>query len=265
MKTRGSRAVLVVAGTMFLMLAATGWATLASAEELTMMSAVNKAGRQRMLTQRMVKAYCQIGLNVRRDEAREQLRQAVAQFDSQLAELNRFAPNLQLSESLAAVGGLWVPFKKIITGPYSRENAEQVAVLNEELLQATQLVATQLEAVSGRPSARLVNLAGRQRMLSQRIAKFYMLRELGFQTPQVLDGLNSVKGEFLAAHAELRASPRNTDEINKLLDAVNVQWQFLDFSLANKAGSLAEFVALTTEKIVQAMDQATARYEALGG
>ena len=262
---RDNRAVRVVASTIILMFAAAGWATTAAAEELTIMAAVNMAGRQRMLTQRMVKAYCQINLDVRRDEAREQLAQAVAQFDSQLTELKRFAPTLKVSESLAVADGLWVPFRKIITSPYSRENAEQVMVLNENLLQASQLVVTQLETLSGRPAARLVNIAGRQRMLSQRIAKFYMLRELGFQTPLVLDGLNSVKGEFLAAHAELRASPRNTDEINRLLDGVNLQWQLLDYSISNKTVSLVEFVALTTEKIVQGMDQVTTRYEALGG
>ena len=142
---RDNRAVRVVASTIILMFAAAGWATTVAAEELTMMAAVNMAGRQRMLTQRMVKAYCQINLDVRRDEAREQLAQAVAQFDSQLTELKRFAPTLKVSESLAVADGLWLPFRKIITSPYSRENAEQVMVLNENLLQASQLVVTQLE------------------------------------------------------------------------------------------------------------------------
>ena len=42
-----------------------------------MASAINKAGRQRMLTQRIVKAYCQIGLDVRAEEARVQLDKAM--------------------------------------------------------------------------------------------------------------------------------------------------------------------------------------------
>ncbi len=265
MLATGSKAVRVVTGSMIMLLAAASWPVLAAAENRTLMASINKAGRQRMLTQRMVKAYSQIGLDVRKSEAQEQLGQAVAQFDSQLAELKRNAPTLQVSESLTAAEGLWRPFKTIITSPYSRANAERIMMLNEDLLQASQLAVTQMEAISGRPAARLVNIAGRQRMLSQRIAKFYMLRELGFRTPLVLDGLQGVKGEFQAAHSELRNSPVNTAEINSLLDSVNVKWQLLDYSISDNSPALAEFVAITTEQILQTMEQVTEQYEALGG
>ena len=43
-----------------------GFPAVASAEIQTVAEAINKAGRQRMLTQRMVRAYSQIGLKVKK-------------------------------------------------------------------------------------------------------------------------------------------------------------------------------------------------------
>lgn len=66
--------------------------TAAESAELSPAAAINKAGRQRMLTQRMIKAYCQAGLGVMPQQSREQIRNAVKLFDAQLRELDSAAP-----------------------------------------------------------------------------------------------------------------------------------------------------------------------------
>ena len=43
---------------------------------LPLQTAINKAGRQRMLTQRIVKAYCLVGLGVSTEQSKAQLAQA---------------------------------------------------------------------------------------------------------------------------------------------------------------------------------------------
>lgn len=184
-------------------------------------------------------------------------------FESQLAELKAFTRGAQINESLAAVEALWGPYKAIVTRPYAREDATRLLTMNEDLLQATHKVVLQLQDLSGKPVGRLVNISGRQRMLSQRLAKFYMLRELGFRQSLVLDGVDQVKNEFVGAHAELRDAPQNTPEIKKLLYNVSMQWELLDYSIRNDKAQLGEFVALTTEKIVRAMDEVTGMYERL--
>ena len=50
-------------------------------------SAINKAGRQRMLSQRMAKVYFQIGQQVEVDRSKKALEVSVALFDRQLVEL----------------------------------------------------------------------------------------------------------------------------------------------------------------------------------
>ena len=56
----------------------------------TMGEAINQAGRQRMLTQRIVKAYCQIGQDIRYDVATQQLSGSAKLFEKQLDQLTKF-------------------------------------------------------------------------------------------------------------------------------------------------------------------------------
>ncbi|MCP4043885.1 MAG: hypothetical protein GY731_18335, partial [Gammaproteobacteria bacterium] len=142
---------------------------LALGEITTMGEAINKAGRQRMLTQRVLKAYFQMGMNVQYDFASKQLRSAVNLFDRQLAELQEFAPNAAIKKTLAKVKKLWVPFKAMATADVDRKKAGELRDMGEEVLRTAHKAVLQLQDSSGTSTARLVNIAGRQRMLSQRL------------------------------------------------------------------------------------------------
>ena len=63
----------------------TGNVALAQISDLN--SAINKAGRQRMLSQRMAKAYFQIGQQIEVDRSKKVLDSSMAVFDRQLVEL----------------------------------------------------------------------------------------------------------------------------------------------------------------------------------
>ena len=62
------------------------------AETLTMGSALNKAGRQRMLTQNIMKNYMLLGLDVDVTRSRKELDKSVALFEEQFQELSDYAP-----------------------------------------------------------------------------------------------------------------------------------------------------------------------------
>jgi len=227
-------------------------------------AAIDAAGRQRMLTQRIVKAYCQVGMRVTPEVSKAQLDAAVRRFDRQLLDLANVVPNAESRDALARLRLQWRDFRRLAIGAVSRDGARRLAAQSDGVLQAAHQLVLLLQDAAGTPQARLVNLAGRQRMLSQRLAKLYMLRAYGVDTPSLRDELESTRNEFEGALASLRAAPENTGAIELELDAVALQWEWFKNALALQGtDSYVLVVGDASESILNSMDLITAKYAAL--
>ena len=77
-----------------------------AASALPMGDAIDKAGRQRMLTQRIVKSYCQMGQDVRYRVADKHLKGAIVLFEEQLAQLKAFNKEPETDRALQLVDRL---------------------------------------------------------------------------------------------------------------------------------------------------------------
>lgn len=226
--------------------------------------AIDAAGRQRMLSQRIVKAYCKLGLGVTPALSRQQLAEAARRFDAQLAMLSREAPNGGVRQALQREAALWAPVRRASAGAVTRAGARQLAQRSEELLLAAHDVVLRLESAAGTPQARLVNLAGRQRMLSQRLAKLYMLRAWGVAGADARAQIDDAAAEFTRALTTLRAAPENTPAIAAELEAVDMQWGWFSTAIGQQgAQSYALVVAEASEAILNSMDLVTGLYAAL--
>jgi len=245
--------------------------------QITVASAINKAGRQRMLSQRIVKFYCQIGQNVRLDKSQQQLQESIELFDSQLQEIKQFSPTQGTRSAVAKMDAAWGPFKAIAAKTPTKENARKLIGMSEQLLKAAHETTVQLQDYAGTPTGRLVNISGHQRMLSQRVAKLYMLKRWGLATPEMASELWQARNEFNGAMLELAAAPENTPKIKQELGLAKMQWDYLENALSqenedsvnavnavmgvNFAFSLN--VATTSERILDGMDKVTSLYEKL--
>lgn len=250
---------------LMLSFAADGATPPAKPEPMTLSAAINKAGRQRMLSQRIVKAYCQIGLKVRPDKSRAILDKSVHLFDAQLVELTHAAGKPEIQEAMAKEASLWREMRAVATGPVDQDGARKLMEQNEALLKAAHKVTLLFESESGTKAGKLVNIAGRQRMLSQRLAKFYMLKKWGFNQPEITSGIEQAKKEFVSALQELMAAPQNTSAIQQELELAKIQWVFFENALGQHDGGedllFASNVATTSERILEVMDKVTGLYE----
>jgi len=250
--------ILPVISILYLMIPVTG----IGAEQMDASQAVNVAGSQRMLSQRMVKAYSQVGLNEYFGAPDQQIKDGVALFERNLTNLAPFIGEGEAALAAAEVRKQWADYKALVTTTPTRENARKLYDVSEQLLTATQKMVDAIQTATGVKTGALVSMAGRQRMLSQRMAMFYMLKIWGISDQASEKQAQSAHDEFISAQSKLLKEPRNTPEITSDLNMVANSLKLLDHSLKSQEG-LTYTVATTSEKMLKTMDDVTHAYAAL--
>lgn len=227
-------------------------------------SAINKAGRQRMLSQRIVATYCQVGLDIQTKKSQRQLNDAISLFDEQLAELKQYRGSGKINKQLQRVTELWAPLKKIAANPVQRSKAEEIRMLAEDVLTASHRVVIMLQDESGSKKGQLVNISGRQRMLSQRLANLYTLQSWGFTSSEYTDDYSRAMNEFKGALTELTSSGLNTAEIDKKLAKAKREFAMFERSSHHKDGEFIPLmVKMSADKLLFVMNETTLMYEKL--
>lgn len=221
------------------------------------------AGEQRMLSQRIAKLYSQIGLNVLPSLATNQLRLASSRFELNLAALKPgLAGSPEATRAYERLAAEWLGLQKAVAAAVSRDAAEALARQSEATLAAAEQLTRMLEVQGKSHASGLVNLADRQRMLSQRIANNYLLRSWGVESSAVRAILESSAKDFSAGLAKLGARPNNSEEVRRELEEVGQQWEWLQASLAVEGASPYRLiVAESADAILEATDRVTRLFE----
>jgi len=225
--------------------------------------AVNLAGKQRMYTQRMLKDYAMVGMNNIFGKPSEDLNQTIADFEDHLVSLIAFNQDDKTAKALQEVNKKWESIKKDLTAKPQKENAEKLQVMLDELLKladdATKAFATQ----SGKQSGEIINISGRQRMLSQRMAGLYMLKVWGVEDPQFREKLDNAMKLFKESLETLEKYEANTKEINELLAKVKRSFRF--FEMMNKSTNrfIPTLIYKKSNDILRNMNDITIKYTEL--
>lgn len=246
----------------------------ARAQVANLNDAINKAGRQRMLSQRMGKAWLALAHKVQEPAARQVLEQSVALFDRQLAELKSYAPNAGIRDTYGQLDGAWAAHKAtLLTGTPALAGATAMLQADAKVLALAHQGTVQYESASGKPVGHLVNVAGRQRMLSQRMAKFYLAVQLPVDAAVATAEIAKARTEFIAATEVLRKAPEANERIRQELLLADGQWVFFDAALkrmqsggaVGNTGRQVSDVFVASENLLSSMDRVTGLYAALAG
>lgn len=194
---------------------------------------VNRCGQLRMLSQRLTTLYVLQTLQGAGPQAgpwAQQLQDAVQRIDANLAYLGKSLSQATYGDLLGQVQQTWSDLQPVLRASLAPEAAASAYArldeLAEHLLQGAERLTGQLESASPAPPLRVLNLAGRQRMLSQRFAKYAALALLG-DAPlkeRSVTGMAASCAAFGEALTYLNGLPLSTPDIHTALEAAGVGW-----------------------------------------
>jgi nitrate/nitrite-specific signal transduction histidine kinase len=233
-----------------------------SIEIANLSEAVNIAGKQRMYTQRMLKDYAMIGLQNHFGNPEKDLNETMHNFEDHLDALIAFNEDPATEESLLKVKKMWEPVKKTLQEPPRKEKAAQLQEALDALLKQANEAVGLFAKQTGKESGEIINISGRQRMLSQRMASLYMLKAWGIDDPKFKDKMDAAMKLFKDSLERLKKSNMNTPRIDALL--LEAEHSFKFFEVMNKSDSkfIPALIYKKSNEILKAMNEATGLYAA---
>jgi len=189
--------------------------------------AVNRAGQLRMLSQRLVKLHLLRLADVQSRQQQALLDDSVQRVDANLAWLGKGLSQPSFGDLLGLLGATWQALKASFKGKPVAGQVQQVDDLADRLLQDAERLTASLQHAGAVASLQVLNVAGRQRMLSQRFAKMALMDLLGIKDSATgrSAAMTEVQGDFERALAYLNGLPLSTPDIRTALDEAALGWQ----------------------------------------
>jgi hypothetical protein len=254
---------------------------------------INLSGRQRMLSQRMSASVCLTisGADDRfgvASAALDEFATALVGLKDGNADLMlTVEPNAPIRTGIEVVEGTWEPFQtalqQMLAGDVSDAALEQLLNGNLTLLAQSNAVVTLFEETYGAgvmdpDMATTINVAGRQRMLSQKMTKELCFIAAGFEAEKNRESLSKTVALFDRSLGHLKSgsaaegvAPPPDGQVAAQLETVAALWADIKPRMDAAAsgdtsfgGELASIAGMTDTLLVE-MNRAVSYYVSAGG
>lgn len=216
--------------------------------------ALERAGAQRMLSQRLVKLQAlRQWPRLTPPERREAQALLDASAERVAANLSRLGELLRndLAEELAAVSVAWAQLDAALANRQPDLVRSDRAA--QRLLESSEALVEKLFERAGQRPVGLLAQVTRLRLLSQRLAKEGLLAQLlsGHDTSGLAAGLD----EFIKAYDEVRAAPLAGPALQPAFKAVDEAWLVLLRGLRVEQGDAVQRMHQGSERLLQALEE----------
>lgn len=229
---------------------------------------VNRAGQLRMLSQRLAKLHLLQLAGVQGTNHARVLQDSVQWVNSNLGLLRKNLSEPTYGDLLERVTTPWANLKAALI----QGDTVAVECSGEALLLGAERLADSLESAGPGAPLQVLNLAGRQRMLSQRFAKFALMASLhaeeSAELRKAVDSMRAAQQEFEDALTYLNGIPLSTPDIHADLGAAGLAWmQMVDAAREAQRKPVArrsahqEALANCSEVLLVLFERLTVHYE----
>ncbi|HSV34300.1 MAG TPA: hypothetical protein VLI46_02025 [Ramlibacter sp.] len=233
----------------------------ATAQNVVALNSVAVSGKQRMLGQRVLKAYAQLSLNVAPEKAKTILAASLDELKSSNGTLRAMAREPHVASALQAQTIFIDKLAAVTATPPNASSLQQAAQISEDLLVNAEAVTQGFIKSGAEAPAAMVNLAARQRMLSQRAAGAYFVYQAGGRTsPDLKARALKAASDFKTAINAFDDARGEFPQIADRIETARIQMVFFDNALSNiDSPSKEQFttIAGTSERILGEMDSMT--------
>jgi len=232
-----------------------------TAKELSTLELIDIAGKQRMLSQRIAKDYLYRGADIAINKANNQLNKTLKESLYAQEELKKSIKDDRIINLIKFVELNYQDIAGKTKEKFNLDNAQYVLDLSESMLEGNEYIMMSLQKSSGASASKLVNLAARQGMLSQRIAKYYIAYQLGIKDDNTVKQMKKAVKEFADAQKVLMENKTNTPKLNEKLKKIQRLWDVVyKFYVDIEMGGLPLIVFNTTDDIAENMAEITTLY-----
>jgi len=222
---------------------------------------IDIAGKQRMLSQRISKDYLYAGRHVATAKATKELKASLDELNKAHKLLVESINDPEIQNLLSFVKMSSEDFEATAKQKFTIDNAQLIIDLSESMLEGSQYVVDSLKQKVKVKESAIVGISGRQRMLAQRIAKYYIAYQAGIKDKNTVDQMKAAVKTFTEAHNKLMKNQANTPEINRKLHEIDRLWKIVyKFYLNIEKGGLPLIVYNTTNDITKKMNEITKLY-----
>ncbi|HSV81214.1 MAG TPA: ANTAR domain-containing protein [Ramlibacter sp.] len=224
--------------------------------------AINRAAQQRMLSQRLVKLYALACSRTEAAAVAVLMRETVKRIEDNLAALEGDLSAATYGDLLAAARAGWHDFRQLLESePKAAELARLDGLAEAVVAQANALVLA-LESSGLAAQVGVINAAGRQRLLSQRMAKLALLHGLATDKAAVDRAMVDTAAAFEEGMARLTGAPLSTPEIRSMLERGQKAWDELRDAIPKAAQSAGRLkLAAASEELLETFDRLTEAYQ----
>ncbi len=225
--------------------------------------AVNAAGKQRMLSQKIAKAFLMISADIDADKYKAELDQSMAQFEESHQNLKRyFEKNTEINPAMEKVERIWFNFRdKVSSTTYSKAISNSVLSSSSFLLLATENMVAISTKGSKSKVEKIIDKSGSLRMLSQQIGLFYVASYLELPADQIQIKFNgAIKTMDKRLLDLIGEKVTNTNEITSKLRRASQNWSFAKKSLKLNESLKPATVGVTLNSLTRDMNDITSLY-----